>query len=87
MVGAVIQAGQYGVNQLVSWASLIYVAIYLILGFLCTPCECVQAFGNYLQLPPSYATCIHSSYLIKCQETYVARDVLWVKDTNGIWFK
>lgn len=50
-------------------------------------CECVQAFGNYLQLPPSCATYINSSYLIKCQETYVARDVLWVKDTNGIWFK
>lgn len=76
-------------DELIPCASLIYVATTMQnwLGFPCTYlCMCVyigpQAFGNYLQLAPCYATYIHTSYLIRCQETSLVREVLWVRDTN-----
>lgn len=52
-------------------------------------CVCVcmyvsRLLGITCNLLPDNAIYMHTSYLIRCQKTYVAGEVLWVKDTNGM---
>lgn len=43
-----------------------------------------RLLGITYNLLPDNTIYIHTSYLIRCQKTYVAAEVLWVKDTNGM---